>query len=67
MFTYMDLNGKHLEKIMAEREVSDVNHRCTIYYTRLYDYLIKSERDEILEFLFWIGYLQSIDNRQTDD
>lgn len=66
IFTYMDLKSSHYKIIVEKGEVTDDKYRCTIYYTRPFDFLIKSDRDEILEFLFWIGYVQGVDIGESE-
>ncbi|KAK3091208.1 hypothetical protein FSP39_017971 [Pinctada imbricata] len=37
----------------------DKSHKSHILYTRPYDFMDVSDRNEMLEFLFWLGYVQS--------
>ena len=60
MLTYLDLNRKHLEEIIKGEESSLKKERSMIYYTKSFDYLVKEQRDELLETLFWLGYIQTM-------
>ncbi|KAK3084409.1 hypothetical protein FSP39_013085 [Pinctada imbricata] len=56
IFTYLDISKHHLSKM--EKSGSD-KLRSIISYTRPFDYMDVNDRRDILETLFWLGYVQS--------
>lgn len=60
MLTYLNISRKHLEEIIKGDEATLRKERSVVYYTRTFDYLVKEERDELLETLFWLGYIQTM-------
>lgn len=60
MLTYLNISRKHLEEIIKGDEATLRKDRSVVYYTRTFDYLVKEERDELLETLFWLGYIQTM-------
>ncbi|XP_078312165.1 uncharacterized protein LOC111133673 isoform X1 [Crassostrea virginica] len=60
IFTYLEISPDHVALIQECGGVEcklKLNKRPSgrIYYTRPYDYLKEEDRNEILEFMFWLG------------
>ncbi|XP_063407245.1 uncharacterized protein LOC134699008 [Mytilus trossulus] len=56
IFLYMDTEFNHYEALMANN-ITD-SHRSTIYYTKSFDIMKMESRNELVDFLFWLGCLQ---------
>lgn len=56
MLTYLNISRKHLEEIIKGDEATLRKERSVVYYTRTFDYLVKEERDELLETLYWLEW-----------
>ncbi|KAK3107704.1 hypothetical protein FSP39_020465, partial [Pinctada imbricata] len=57
VFTYLDISRDHVSLIEKDRLPKEM--KSTILYTKPYDFMDAQDRKEILELLFWFGYLQS--------
>ncbi|XP_062613969.1 uncharacterized protein LOC134275714 [Saccostrea cucullata] len=55
IFTFLKLSDEHFHSILNHKDHCDICARSIIYYTRPYDYLIREQREAILELLFWLG------------
>ncbi|KAK3108609.1 hypothetical protein FSP39_011827 [Pinctada imbricata] len=58
IFTHLDMTSEHLKAIKGKEEWND-SFRCIIAYSRPYNFMNACDRREMLEMLFWLGYLQS--------
>ncbi|XP_062610362.1 uncharacterized protein LOC134272136 [Saccostrea cucullata] len=58
IFTFLQISQGHYQMI-REKGTVDKTNKATISYTRPYDYMEANDRAEILEVLFWFGYIQS--------
>ncbi|VDI45761.1 Hypothetical predicted protein [Mytilus galloprovincialis] len=56
IFLYMDTEFDHYEALMANN-ITD-SHRSTIQYTKSFDIMKMEDRNELVDFLFWLGCLQ---------
>ncbi|XP_052087053.1 uncharacterized protein LOC127724194 [Mytilus californianus] len=56
IFLYMDTDFNHYEALMANN-ITD-SHRSTIHYTKSFDIMKMEDRNELVDFLFWLGCLQ---------
>jgi hypothetical protein len=58
IFTLLQIDQGHYTEAVTKGKV-DKTHRAVISYTRPYDFMDVSDRQEILEPLFWFGFVQS--------
>lgn len=63
IFTYLDIDQEHYEKLQEKSEEVDCTNKATISYTRPFDYMDVRDRHQILELFFWFGFVQSKVNR----
>ncbi|KAK3107466.1 hypothetical protein FSP39_015199 [Pinctada imbricata] len=57
IFTYLEVTPEHFLKIMEKGEIDSTE--AIIFYTRPFDYLNATDRQEIYEHMFWFGFIQS--------
>ncbi|XP_061180070.1 uncharacterized protein LOC133188597 [Saccostrea echinata] len=58
ILTYLRIDEDHFHQIEEKGEVNKTSN-ATISYTRPFDFMDTSDRQEILESFFWLGYVQS--------
>ncbi|XP_061170160.1 uncharacterized protein LOC133179413 [Saccostrea echinata] len=58
IFTFLQISQGHYQMI-RERGKVDKTNRATISYTKPYDYMSATDRAEILEALYCLGFIQS--------
>lgn len=60
IFLYCEIPGTKLLEMKQNGKLEETmgadNH---IHFTKAFDYLVADERNEILDYLFWLGYIQS--------
>ena len=56
IFTYLEAD---LDGVCTQRKPDISDPQPVIHYTRPYDFMDASQRSEILDSLFWFGYVQS--------
>ncbi|XP_062598319.1 uncharacterized protein LOC134259737 [Saccostrea cucullata] len=58
ILTYLRIDEDHFHQIEEKGKVNKTS-KATISYTRPFDFMDTSDRQEILESFFWLGYVQS--------
>ncbi|VDI04785.1 Hypothetical predicted protein, partial [Mytilus galloprovincialis] len=58
IFLYCEIPGTKLLAIKKNGKLEETE-KANIQFTRAFDYLVADDRNEILDYLFWLGYIQS--------
>ncbi|XP_076115541.1 uncharacterized protein LOC143083190 [Mytilus galloprovincialis] len=58
IFLYCEIPGHKLLAIKKNGKLEETE-KAYIQFTRAFDYLVADDRNEILDYLFWLGYIQS--------
>ncbi|KAK3106636.1 hypothetical protein FSP39_024166 [Pinctada imbricata] len=58
IFTFLTVTNDQFDDILIG--VGNKTQTSSIIYTRPYDYMDEADRNELMEPLFWLGYIQSV-------
>ena len=60
IFTFLETDIDAFCKQFQQKSDKGSRVQPVIQYTKSFDYMDVNERAEVLEFLFWLGYVQSM-------
>ncbi|XP_076085641.1 uncharacterized protein LOC143056443 [Mytilus galloprovincialis] len=59
IFLYCEVTPNHYKAAMEKSEDLGDWYHSIIHFTKAYDYMSAEDRNEIIPYLFWLGYVQS--------
>ncbi|CAC5405086.1 unnamed protein product [Mytilus coruscus] len=59
IFLYCEITPSHWKSAVEKKNPSGDGYHSTIHFTKAYDYMSAEDRNEIIPYLFWLGYVQS--------